>query len=159
MKKAEKILVFLLIAATVLVYSRMPLGKVFFTVISLIMSVYYLIGSVFLFCDVKIELAFIRSSYSGISVREIVMSVLAGMSLFHLMGALLFLVNDWPFNATQVVILSAVLSLVLCISLCSIFLIISKHPTQKRILQRLLTAIIFLGVVVLLTFWRSKNWI
>jgi len=159
MKKTERVLVFLLIASTILVYSRMPFGKTCFTIVCLIMSIYYLIGSVLLFNDIRLKLAFVRNAYSEIGVREIVMSILAGVSLFYLMGALLFLVNDWPIQATQVVILGAVLSLLLCVCLCAVFLIIKTHPTLKRILWRLLSALAFLGLVLLLTIGRSVNWI
>jgi len=159
MKKAEKILLLLLIVSTVLVYSRMPLGNAFFTVISLVVSIYYLIGSVFLFNDIKLKLAFVRDAYAGIGAREIVMSVLAGLSLFYFIGALLFLVNDWPISAAKIVVFSAVSFLILCIVLCAIFLIIQSHATYRRIFRRLVSAVVLLGIIILLQFFRYKYWI
>lgn len=159
MKKAERILIFLLIASTVLAFSRMPLGKAFFTIVSLVLSVVYLLGSVILFNNIKFKQALVKSAYAGIGVKEIVMSILAGLSLSYFACGLLFLVNDWSINAAKMVVYSAILFAIPVIGLSVIFLIANHHLTYRRILWRLLSAIILLGVVVVLTIWRSKNWI
>lgn len=159
MKKIEKILSLLFFVSLILVYSRIPLGKAFFTIVSLVMSIYYLLGSILLFNGIDVRQAFSKHAYSHASVKEIVMSILTGIGLVYYMLGLLFLVNNWPISQTRVIVYSSLLLLLPCIGACAIFFILNRHATYKRILARLSIAIVLLGIILGLQYLQNVHWI
>lgn len=152
MKLAEGILITLLIITIILSFGHVTGGRILFTLMCLIVSVYYLLGSLFVFNAIAIGRGFKKSTYSGISKSEIVMSVVSGIALFQFLGALLFLVNDWI--AQGVLSFIAYLLLIPCITLVALML--PKNSTRIRILSRLIPAIILLTLIVFYCYTNPR---
>lgn len=148
MKKTEGILVLLLIISVILKYCRIPFGGVFFTFVGLIMCIYYSLGSFLLFNDIRLKRVFDKGSYSSIGMKEILVSLWAGISLAFITISLLFSLNRWSIEGARIFLLNGLLLSVLCLGLSAIFLITKPRPTYRKILWRLLPATILSVAVV-----------
>jgi hypothetical protein len=148
MKKTEKILAVLLIVSFILKYTGIPIGSIILTLAGFAMGIYYLLGSFLLFNDIRLRLAFRKDAYRGIGVKEILISILAGLSLFSFIMGLLFLANRWP--GAKAMLMGARSWSILCTVLCTIFLIIKRHPTYNRVLWRILPVTVFCILLLVL---------
>lgn len=121
-----------------------------FTLVSFLLANFYFIGSFILFNGLRLRDTFKNGGLKNIKSKELVMSILAGVSVGTLIVSLLFTLNKWPIQIEKAIMLIGALLSLVSICLSVIFYNKSNNPTYRRIIWRLVPAII---ITLLIGVW------
>lgn len=157
MKKAERIVLYVSIAALLYKIFHGP-GSTILVILSLsLLAFIYCYLSFLLFSGIRLRKIFKKSSYKGISARRIIFHVLTGFALGILVNGIIFKIQAWP-GASLMLYMGMVGLFPICILLAIDKLILKKGYASLFIMSRSIGFFLLSLVLVLIPFKTWTDW-
>ena len=152
MKKAEIILIVLMVLGIIMKFLHYPFSSlIFLLAASSLATVYFYFGFA-LFNGVRMRNMFKKVSYQEIGVKKILFAVGAGLALSVLLIGILFKLQHWP--AADMQLMLGFYSSLLLLTIALVFFLRSKANLFKGIMLRCL---LFCSIGAVLVFTTPKT--
>jgi len=149
MKRFEKIFGIVVLIALFFKVANWPGGSIMLTIgLTSLAFIYWPFGFAF-FNNISLNEIFNKSSYSGISAQQIIISIVAGWGLSTVSMGILFKMQHWP--GAVVILLSGLITIFVVTIIALVKFLRLKSDFYKLILLR----IAIIGVIGLFCFFLT----
>lgn len=150
MKKIEIVLLVLYAATIGERFAMTAFSSLHFTLVSFAIANFYFVGSFILFNGVRLRDVFKGDAFKQVNAKELGMSIATGIGLGILILGLLFTLNRWPVQIAKAIFFTGALIATVSLCISTFFYIKNRSATYRRILWRLIPAIILCIILAFL---------